>query len=134
MIILTSYIINAKIVDIVFIVNKISLAAFIGGCMEQVRWIETTIECYESVYNAHAEQLIPYGVCTDLEGRFGNPKIYTEWGFKEGNYPIIRCIRNLKPDAPRPGMDCFTDDCWQDLYYIAAEVICEACESDKELE
>ena len=81
----------------------------------RVIWIKTTWEVYGAIYKHHTGDLVvfssftnPYG---DFEGGGGRPEIYTEWGFRNSDYPLIRSI-GTKEDK------CQKDFEWE--YFIAA--------------
>ena len=61
--------------------------------MSEVRWIKTTADVYHVVYNTHSEALVVFGTHTCMDGCYfhGKPHIMTEWGFKDADYPLIKC-------------------------------------------
>ena len=62
----------------------------------KVIWIETDKHVYGTIYREHHEEFGVFGSFTDTEGcregGNGKPQIYTEWGFKGADCPIIRSI------------------------------------------
>lgn len=80
-----------------------------------VTWIKTTWEVYGSIYKQHHEDLVvfssftnPYG---DFQGGGGRPEIYTVWGFRNSDHPLIRSI-GTKEDIEQKDFE------WK--YFIAA--------------
>jgi hypothetical protein len=54
---------------------------------------EALVDRYGRSYNGLAD---PYGVIasrSDLGGEFGDPEVFTEWGHKETDLPVLRDIR-----------------------------------------
>ena len=59
----------------------------------EVRWIETTHEVYQAIYDQHREEFGVFASCTDMTGdTFGGGQKYilTEWGFKGAEFPILK--------------------------------------------
>jgi hypothetical protein len=77
-------------------------------------WKKTTPEVYFSIYNQHKNDFGVFGTCTCPEGepRFGktNPYIYTEWGFKDADEPIIMCERTKESVDQKE---------WDDEFFLA---------------
>jgi len=56
----------------------------------EYKWIPTTLEVYLAIYNQHKDSFSVFETLTDMEGRFGVPRIVTAWGFKTADAPLIR--------------------------------------------
>ena len=63
-----------------------------------VRWIKTTREVYCAIYQQHHEDLFPIETLTDNDGRFGEPKMLTVWGFWEADCGLIKSV-GTEPDG-----------------------------------
>lgn len=59
------------------------------------RWIETTLEVYAAIYRQHHGDLILMETLTDIDGRFGDPRILTVWGFKDADCGLIKSVGTL---------------------------------------
>jgi len=59
-------------------------------------WTITSEDVYMTIYREHCKEL---GVHESFTCPDGNselsyyPRIYTSWGFKNADYPLIRCIQ-----------------------------------------
>jgi len=94
----------------------------------RTKWIECTKDVYFAIYYwmRKINDISVYSTITDPNGYYGNPLIFTEWGLKSGNYALIKCERNPKPESSCVEYSRDTSDQhWKDTYYIARQVICE---------
>ena len=59
-----------------------------------MKWIPTNKHVYGAIYREHYEDFAVFGSMTAPEGDlslgYPNPRIVTEWGFKDADEPIIR--------------------------------------------
>lgn len=78
----------------------------------KITWQETTETVYCVIWIQHNKQLEVFGTFTNLESnsRFGNPKIFTEWGFKGADVPIMKSQRTKNSDEQKD---------WDYKYYLA---------------
>lgn len=60
-------------------------------------WVKTDKHVVGAIIREHIDDLQPYGCCTCPDGDpslgHENPYIYTEWGFNNGNKPLLRIIQ-----------------------------------------
>lgn len=77
--------------------------------MNEVRYRRVQITCQErealieSVgrsYNGPADPWVPISTLTDLSGEFGEPEVYTKWGHRDSEEPLLEDY--LWPDSDRP--------------------------------
>lgn len=61
-------------------------------------WAQITCQASEVVMGG-VEMMSVYSTATDPDGVYGPPLIYTEWGMKNGDEPILRHYR--WPDSDR---------------------------------
>lgn len=73
-------------------------------------WVKVT--CEESDRCREDRDLKVFSSLTDMEGTYGEPVIYTEWGDRETDRPVVRDYRWLKSDR-----DC--------EHYLAADQLHE---------
>lgn len=60
--------------------------------MTEYKKIETTYEVYSAIKKAHNDDLAVFGSYSAPTGDYGNPsvgKMFTSYGFKNGDYPIM---------------------------------------------
>ena len=79
-----------------------------------VVWIPTTPEIYAAIYRQHKDGASVFASCTDLDGRFGDPRIETVWGFQGADCGLIRSV-GTEPQGQYHEMSK-----WE--YYLAAVV------------
>lgn len=53
----------------------------------EYKWKETTHEVYRAIYDAHYEEFGVFATVTSQRCWL------TEWGFKDGNVPLIKSVR-----------------------------------------
>lgn len=63
-------------------------------------WIKAT--CVERDLAFHAEKLKVWSGLTDIDGEYGRPSMFTEWGSADGTTPIVADLRWLAEDDKRP--------------------------------
>jgi len=56
----------------------------------KIHWRVIPKELYWSIYAEFKSDLKVFGSCTDVNGKFGNPLILTEWGLKGSDIPFIK--------------------------------------------
>jgi len=70
--------------------------------------IPTTAEVYMAIFRQHAADLVPFGTISQPDGNpHGDPeqaRMYTEWGFKNTDFPIIAHDETWRHDRERPGV------------------------------
>jgi len=62
------------------------------------RWVETTETVFNAIFSEHHQELVPFETLTDIDGRFGEPKIVTVWGWKEADCGLIKSVAS-HPDG-----------------------------------
>lgn len=68
--------------------------------MTNPTWSRIACEVADVLRHQEARPLVPVGSLTDLAGEFGRPLVYTEWGFKDTEQPVMREYRWPKQDRP----------------------------------
>lgn len=70
--------------------------------------IPTTAEVYMAIFSQHAADLVPFGTISQPDGNpHGDPeqaRMYTEWGFKNTDFPIIALDETWRHDREHPGV------------------------------
>ncbi len=70
--------------------------------------VPTTSEVYMAIFRQHAADLVPFGTISQPEGNpHGDPeqaRMYTEWGFKNADYPTLAHDDTWRHDPERPGV------------------------------
>lgn len=66
------------------------------------RWVE--VACHVADAIRVSGHMRPIESLTDMSGQFGEPKVYTMWGFDRGerDEPVLREWRYPGPDGGRP--------------------------------
>jgi len=79
----------------------------------EVNWTPISRTLYAAIYAELQEQLTVFGTCSAPQGDeiHYNPYMYTEWGFKDSDAPLIRSIGNKE--------DHEEDTKWEWEYWIA---------------
>jgi hypothetical protein len=63
-------------------------------------WIPAT--CLESDDARGAQEVTAWSGLTDLDGEYGAPSMFTEWGSPDGTTPIVAELRWMAEDDNRP--------------------------------
>ncbi len=70
--------------------------------------IPTTAEVYMAIFSQHAADLVPFGTISQPDGNpHGDPeqsRMYTEWGFKNADYPTIALDNTWRHDREHTGV------------------------------
>lgn len=70
--------------------------------------IPTTADVYMAIFRQHAADLVPFGTISQPTGNpHGDPehaRMYTEWGFKNTDFPVIAHDETWRHDRERPGV------------------------------
>lgn len=64
-------------------------------------WAQVPCNVSEMLVHQETVPLGPYSTITDPDGHYGRPLVYTEWGVKDAEQPVLRNYR--WPDSDR---DC----------------------------
>ena len=64
------------------------------------KWIPAT--CAESDEARSANAVSPWSTLTDIDGEYGAPCMFAEWGSKDGRTPIVADIQWMAEDDTRP--------------------------------
>lgn len=64
-------------------------------------WRKITCDERDALYNERREQLCVLAGRTDMGGMYGDPEIFTEWGDRETEQPVLR-DRRFPPQYPIP--------------------------------
>jgi len=90
-----------------------------GNGIAPGHWQITDCQGFEAARLAVGiDNLHVYSSCTDPEGQYGAPGVWTEWGTKDGRTPVAAGLvhyredRDRKPDGPR----YVTDGCEHAVY------------------
>lgn len=71
-----------------------------------MKWEKTTREVYSTIYTTHARSLVPFVTISHPNGDpFGNldqARMYTEWGFRDADYPIMASNETWEIDRALP--------------------------------
>lgn len=74
----------------------------------EIKLIQTTPEIYFAILRAHSGELVPFGTISqpdgDMYGDHEVARMYTEWGFKTADYPVIAHDESWPIDRDRPGV------------------------------
>ena len=63
-------------------------------------WI--TASCVESDAARASADVTVWSGLTDLDGEYGDPSMFTEWGSPDGTLPIVADLRYTAEDDTRP--------------------------------
>lgn len=70
--------------------------------------IPTTADVYMAILRQHGTELVPFGTISQSEGSpHGDPeqaRMYTEWGFRNADYPTIAHDETWRHDSEHPGV------------------------------
>ncbi len=73
-----------------------------------IKLIATTADVYMAIFRQHAVDLVPFGTISQPDGNpHGDPeqaRMYTEWGFKSADFPIIAHDETWRHDPQQPGV------------------------------
>jgi hypothetical protein len=64
-------------------------------------WIVTSPEVYAVIWARHQADLVVFGTHTCMEGCefHGDRHVYTEWGFRDAPYPLMRATTDGRDDG-----------------------------------
>lgn len=70
--------------------------------------IPTTADVYMAIFRQHGADLVPFGTisqpCGDPHGDPEQARMYTAWGFKDEDYPVIAHEETWRHDYENPGV------------------------------
>jgi len=70
--------------------------------MSNVIWKKTDKHVYATIYREHCKELFVFSSFSDPSGWSpignGRPRMITEWGFKDSDFPLIKSIGTKKDE------------------------------------
>ena len=87
-----------------------------GNGITPGHWQTATCEEYYAAYRSHPDGMHVYSSCTDPEGQYGDPGVWTEWGTKDGRTPVAASLVHYRPNLGTEGPRYVTDGCEHAVY------------------